>query len=338
MHADSVRAPDLTPLLEHIIRHAAHLLESTAGVVYLWDEAAALLIHQVSYGLGGWRDGQPIQLGEHVAGTVAQRRQGVVINDYRTSPYANPPERAQTQIAVALAEPLLYRNQLLGVIMLGRPDAAHPFMAEEQELLALFASQGAIAIQNARLNEETARRQREADIIAELARDINASPDLATVLQRVAEGARELCQSDAASIALRDAETAAMIVRSSSTPTRLKLVKASGGRSCALATRAVQPAILMTHGSAKIMWSGSVPRVLSLLSRYLFASAGAWKAYYMPRIVRRVPLPTRMKPFSYVLPPRLPWPLRMPGSLPVNGDNGSNSKPLWRSIAKLPVN
>ena len=56
--------------------------------------------------------------------------------------------------------------------------------------------------------EEAAERQwREAETVAELARTINASLDLATVLQRVTETARDLCGSDAARLALRDPET-----------------------------------------------------------------------------------------------------------------------------------
>ncbi|MBI3330372.1 MAG: GAF domain-containing protein [Nitrospinae bacterium] len=64
-----------------------------------------------------------------------------------------------------------------------------------------------------RAEEEVERRRREAEVVAELASTISASLDLATVLQRVAEGARDLCGSDAASIALPDPESQAMVIR-----------------------------------------------------------------------------------------------------------------------------
>ena len=60
---------------------------------------------------------------------------------------------------------------------------------------------------------ETAHRQREAEIISELAKDLNTSLDLDTVLQRVVEGAKELCRSDHARITLRDPESNAMRFR-----------------------------------------------------------------------------------------------------------------------------
>ncbi len=60
---------------------------------------------------------------------------------------------------------------------------------------------------------EMARRQREAELLAELARTINASLDLDSVLRRVVEGARELCRGDTGAIALRDSPSEAMIIR-----------------------------------------------------------------------------------------------------------------------------
>ncbi|HEX9869434.1 MAG TPA: GAF domain-containing protein [Candidatus Tectomicrobia bacterium] len=64
-----------------------------------------------------------------------------------------------------------------------------------------------------RAAEEEERRRRESEVLAELARTLNASLDLDTVLQRVVEGARELCHSDVAMIAIQDPTSDAMIMR-----------------------------------------------------------------------------------------------------------------------------
>ena len=50
-------------------------------------------------------------------------------------------------------------------------------------------------------------------LLGELARSINASLDLDTILQTVAEGARELCRSDLSAIALRDPADSSMVFR-----------------------------------------------------------------------------------------------------------------------------
>jgi PAS domain S-box-containing protein len=64
-----------------------------------------------------------------------------------------------------------------------------------------------------RAAEEEERRRRESEVLAELARTLNATLDLDTVLQRVVEGARELCHSDVAMIAIQDQSSEAMIMR-----------------------------------------------------------------------------------------------------------------------------
>jgi PAS domain S-box-containing protein len=61
--------------------------------------------------------------------------------------------------------------------------------------------------------EKAERQRREAEVLAELARTLNVSLDLDTVLVRVVEGAKELCHSDVALIALRELGSGAMTFR-----------------------------------------------------------------------------------------------------------------------------
>lgn len=211
--AELTRELDLTVLLQLIVQRAAELMEARTGGIALWNEVSETLVYRAFYGLSEWRGELPINNGEGLAGMVARQRQGTIISDYQASPYALPFFKDHLQITSALAEPLFYRKHLLGVIVLARDHSRPPFLQEDRELLGVFAAQAAIAIQNAYLFEETARRQREAEVMAELAKNINASLDLDTILQRVAEGARELCQCDVASVALRDEDTATLLVR-----------------------------------------------------------------------------------------------------------------------------
>jgi signal transduction histidine kinase/CheY-like chemotaxis protein len=57
------------------------------------------------------------------------------------------------------------------------------------------------------------RRRREAEVLAELARTINAAQDVGTVLQHVVDGARELCGCDLTSVALREPESRMVVMR-----------------------------------------------------------------------------------------------------------------------------
>jgi excisionase family DNA binding protein len=69
------------------------------------------------------------------------------------------------------------------------------------------------ATATARLRGEAERARREADVLAELARGINESPDLDALMHRIAGAARELCRADQAHIAIRDPGLEAMEVR-----------------------------------------------------------------------------------------------------------------------------
>jgi signal transduction histidine kinase/CHASE1-domain containing sensor protein len=64
-----------------------------------------------------------------------------------------------------------------------------------------------------KLEAAAKQRRREAEVLADLARTINAALDIGTVLQRVADGARELCKSDEAAIALREVGAEVAVIR-----------------------------------------------------------------------------------------------------------------------------
>ena len=64
-----------------------------------------------------------------------------------------------------------------------------------------------------RLEAAAEQRRREAEVLAEMARTINAALEVSTVLQRVADGAKELCGSDGAAIALCEPGIEAAVIR-----------------------------------------------------------------------------------------------------------------------------
>src|SRR5207245_2915725 len=106
-------------------------------------------------------------------------------------------------IRALLSAPLKVKGKILGTLTLADP-AARGFSSTDAERLQALADQAALALDNARLHEEAEQRRREAEVLAVLARTINESLDVDTVLQRVAEGARELSAGDMARVALRD--------------------------------------------------------------------------------------------------------------------------------------
>jgi signal transduction histidine kinase len=147
------RELDLIRLLELLLARLGDLVEGSAGSIHLWDDAEQCLRPNVSQKAADWRRSLRMQLGEGVSGTVAQRREGMIVNDFRESPYCTPYHREHSRHTAVLAEPLLYRDRLLGVVTVDNEPSRRRFTAADQELLCLFAVQAAVAIENARLFE-----------------------------------------------------------------------------------------------------------------------------------------------------------------------------------------
>ena len=114
--------------------------------------------------------------------------------------------------ASVLAAPLRNKGTVIGALSIA-DRAGRRFTSAEADVLQAFADQAVLAIENARLYEEARRRQREAEVVAELTQRINASLELPTTLERLVEGARELCEADIARIVVRNPATGQMELR-----------------------------------------------------------------------------------------------------------------------------
>jgi len=198
------RELSLTSLLQLIIRRAAELVAAASGTMFLWDEESQLLIPRAWHGLGEWRGETRLRLGEAVAGTVAQRREGLIVNDYRSSSSAHPLTLERTAITAVAAEPLLYRDRLVGVITIHHEKGERTFTDQDRELLALFAAQAAIAIENARLYSASERSAREARSLYEVAHSLTTSLDVTEVLHLIAVKTTELLGTPHAQVVLWD--------------------------------------------------------------------------------------------------------------------------------------
>jgi GAF domain-containing protein/anti-sigma regulatory factor (Ser/Thr protein kinase) len=143
------------------------------------------------------------RFGEGLPGAVAVARTPLVIpNVLHDERMLYRDWLAAEGLVSAIGLPLLHAGELYGTLNLFTR-TRHDFSPEEVSLLQSFAAQAAVAMANARLHDVAIRRRREAEVLADLTRDISASLDLGAVLQRVADGARELCNADLARIALR---------------------------------------------------------------------------------------------------------------------------------------
>ena len=130
--------------------------------------------------------GQPIPLGEGIAGWVAVNRRSWLSADVTQDPHFKTLPAAGIRPGSLLCAPLILGDALIGVVNLSHGQTNH-FDGEDERLLALLADQAAVAISNARLAEDFRQRiQRKAHELGELQNFfqsiMNASDDLILVL------------------------------------------------------------------------------------------------------------------------------------------------------------
>jgi signal transduction histidine kinase/DNA-binding response OmpR family regulator/HPt (histidine-containing phosphotransfer) domain-containing protein len=210
------RELDLSALLELIIQRAVALVGAASGMVRLWDERTQTLVPQSWANLPASRGTVLLQLGEGVAGSVALTRTGMIVNDFRTSSYATPRLLDSTSHQAVVAEPLLYRGRLVGVISLNRQDARRPFVEEDRATLAMFASQAAIAIENARLHERLATRLARLQTLSRLTQLISGSLDVDALLHEIVRAAGLLMNAPLVAFWMADAGNRALELRAAS--------------------------------------------------------------------------------------------------------------------------
>jgi signal transduction histidine kinase/CheY-like chemotaxis protein len=187
------RELDLTTLLGLITRRAAELVGTQYGVVYLWDEASQTLIPRAWHGLEEWIREVRLGPGEGVAGTVAQRREGMIVENHYNPPSVHHALAERSGPWNILAEPLLYRDRLVGVIvLLNTYGVSRAFIGQDRNLLTLFAAQAAITIENARLHGAAVRHGEELGALLRATHTVMAGLDLQDTLTRIAEEASRI--------------------------------------------------------------------------------------------------------------------------------------------------
>jgi signal transduction histidine kinase len=145
---------ELDDLLDVLLRRIREILSADTCAVLLLDEQRSELVARAAVGIEEEvEQGVRIPVGRGFAGTIASRRRAIVLDDLDRADVFNPILR-EKGIKSMLGVPLLIAGNTIGVLHVGTLVHRH-FGADDVELLQLVAERVALAIERARVHEET---------------------------------------------------------------------------------------------------------------------------------------------------------------------------------------
>jgi GAF domain-containing protein/sensor histidine kinase YesM len=205
---------DLQVVLDTLVKSAAQLCEADSATIHRpkGDVYAFVASH-------GWAPEFAEYLREHpilpeqgsVLGRVVLNGKIIHVTDVQTDPqYALVEQRAVGKYRTVLGVPLMREHSPIGVMVLTR-NTVRPFTEKQIELVATFADQAVIAIENARLFDEVQARSKELAqsveelrALGEVSQTVNSTLELETVLSTIVTKAVQLSGTEAGAIYVFD--------------------------------------------------------------------------------------------------------------------------------------
>ncbi|MCB9135728.1 MAG: GAF domain-containing protein [Anaerolineales bacterium] len=194
---------DLDPLVEILVENAVKMLSASGGGLYLYDPLHDNLDVRVAAGTS-IVVGTRLQMGQGMAGRVAESRQPLMVDDYQNWEF-RAPQYEGVPVRAVIEVPLLYQEQLIGVLVVHElGDSPRKFTKADVDVLILLAGQAAGLIYNARLLEVERKRRVEAETLREATSLLTASFDLEQILNTLLAYLQRVVPYDSACVFLRD--------------------------------------------------------------------------------------------------------------------------------------
>jgi signal transduction histidine kinase len=194
----------LDALLQRLVETAADLTGARYAALGVIDESGRGLEKFLTTGIDPEAHaaiGDP-PTGRGILGVLIRDAQPLLLEDIAEDPRSvgfppnHPPMKS------FLGVPILQRGIAYGNLYLSEKDGGGPFTEDDLELTKLLAAQAAVAIDNARLYESTARWLRRFESLNEIGMGLASQLELAPLLELVARRLRELIDARIVLIAL----------------------------------------------------------------------------------------------------------------------------------------
>ncbi|MFG2006211.1 GAF domain-containing protein [Spirillospora sp. NPDC048911] len=197
---------NLATVLRRIIEAATTLVDAQYGALGVISEEGEHLVEFITVGvsaeeieaIGHWPHGHGI------LGLLIKEPQPLRLPDLSAHPESYGFPANHPPMHRFLGVPIRVRDEVFGNLYLTEKRGGAEFDEEDQIVVTALATAAGVAIENARLYEETRRREQWTEASAEISTALLSGAGQDQVLELVARRAREICGASHATVALVD--------------------------------------------------------------------------------------------------------------------------------------
>jgi len=189
---------DLEALTDKLVEEACRLLSADYGVLVTLDPATGAMRHFKTAGIAPGECTLPeFPQGRGILKALLEGQTVRVdrLDDHPSYSGSLPPNHLP--ISSFLGVPLIYQNQVRGLLGVSNRATNPTFDEASERLLGTFAAQATVSIENARLFDEARRRAERERLVADISAQVRSSVEVETILRTsIRELGRALRASD----------------------------------------------------------------------------------------------------------------------------------------------
>jgi signal transduction histidine kinase/DNA-binding response OmpR family regulator len=188
---------DLKELLNKIVKLAAGVTQAEIGSVMLISPTNEYMTIEASIGLDPKLSSTvKLPIGSSIAGYVAKSGEALIVKNVEKDKRFQRINRERYTSASLLCLPLKITNRILGVINLANKKNGKVFTNHDLKLAATFASQAAVAIDDARQFEDNLQKLKEFSILFELSQKLSTVGSVSAMRNAIFENIKKLMPVD----------------------------------------------------------------------------------------------------------------------------------------------
>lgn len=166
---------NLRELLRQIVTLASAVTDAQVASIMLLDERGEYLTIAAAIGLSkDIIEKTRLAVGESIAGFVARTGEPLLVEDVEKHERFVRINQERYGAASLLCAPLVIKNKIIGVINMANKADGTSFTQNDLRLLTTFASQAAVAVDDANQFEKNRRRLTEFEILNELSTEVSS--------------------------------------------------------------------------------------------------------------------------------------------------------------------